>query len=77
MARKYFELSKEEEQRALDVHEKALVINALSLFRGKGGSTEVANFQKYCDTMKEGGVSAVNLTIASGQDLGNACLVIS
>ena len=40
MAKKYTELSKEEEQRALDVHEKALVINALSLFRGKGGSTE-------------------------------------
>ena len=76
MDKKYTELSKEEEQRAIDVHEKARGINALSLFRGKGGSTEIDNFQKYCDVMKEGGVTAVNLTIASREDLGGACGVI-
>jgi membrane dipeptidase len=75
MTKKYTELSKEEEQRAIDVHQKSIVINALSNFRQ--GSDPIDNFQKYCDIMKKGCVSVVNLTVASEQNLGEACSVIS
>jgi membrane dipeptidase len=75
MTKEYTELSKDEEQRAVDVHQKSIVINALSNFRQ--GSDPIDNFQKYCDIMRKGGVSVVNLTVASEQNLGEACSVIS
>ena len=78
MAKKYTELSKEEEQRAIDVHEKTTVINGLSLFR-KGGDV-IGRFQKYCDIMREGGVTAANITKLNRrptEHLGSACIAIS
>jgi membrane dipeptidase len=76
MVKKYTELSKDEEQRALELHNKAVVINALSLFQASGGATDLSNFQEYCNTMKRGGVSAVNLTLG-GENMGAACLTIT
>lgn len=71
MAKKYTELSKEEEERALEVHKKAIVINGLSTFRGTG----VDGLQKYCDIMNNGGVSAANLTLG-GDNIGAASSTI-
>lgn len=77
MVKKYTELTNEEKQRAIDLHTKTICINALSLWGGLGSSTEMDNFQKYCNIMNEGGVTAVNLTIALNQHLGEACSVIA
>ena len=46
MAKKYTELSKEEEQRMIDLHKKAIVINVLSTFPTKDIGNTIANFQK-------------------------------
>jgi membrane dipeptidase len=73
--KKYTELTKTEEERALDIHKKAIAINGLSLFRRVGDV--IGRFQKYCDTINKGGVSAVNLTIASSQNIGETCSIIA
>jgi len=75
LSKKYTELTKREEERARDIHKKATIINGLSLFRHVGNVKE--RFQKYCDTMNKGGVSAVNLTIASSQNIGETCSIIA
>ena len=36
MSKKYTELTKKEEERALEIHKKAIAINGLSLFRHVG-----------------------------------------
>ena len=61
MTKKYTELSKNEEDRALEVHNKSYVINGLA-----GAGSSVAKGIKYFDIMKEGGVTAVNTTVGSG-----------
>jgi membrane dipeptidase len=68
-------LTNKEEERALEIHKKAIAINGLSLFRHVGDV--VGRFQQYCNTLKEGGVSAVNLTIASSQNIGETCSIIA
>ncbi len=75
MKKKFDELSKDEDQRAQDIHEKAIIINGLSTLRRSVDAIE--SLQMYSDTMREGGVSAANVTIASSQQLGEACLRIS
>jgi len=61
MTKKIYELSKNEEDRAMEVHKKSYVINGLA---GAGSST--ASGIKFFNVMKTGGVTAVNTTVGSG-----------
>ena len=71
MVKKYNELSEDEEQRAIDLHKKTIVINALSYMPNR------KTFQRYCDIMIEGGITAVNPTVASTHSLNEACKLIA
>lgn len=75
--KKYTELTKIEEERAQMIHKKTVCINALVGFSTSERGDVVTNFQRFCDTMKKGGVSAVNLTIASNQNIGETCSIIA
>lgn len=77
MIKKYTKLSKNEEEKALELHKKAIGINALSLFSGRNGYIGIKNFQKYCETMKMGDVSAANMTVANNHNMGQACWEIA
>jgi membrane dipeptidase len=77
LLKKYTELSKTEEDRAQEIHKKTLCINALVGFATSDRGDIITNFQRFCDTMREGGVSAVNLTIASNQNIGETCSIIA
>ena len=77
MTKKYSELTEIEEERALAIHKKATVISTLSTFPTKDIGNTIAKFQKYCDTMKEGGLSAVNFSIANEHNIGETCSIIA
>jgi membrane dipeptidase len=58
---KYSELSKNEEDRASEVHNKSIVINGLS-----SAGSSVSSAIKFFNIMRKGGVTAVNATVGSG-----------
>ncbi len=55
-------MTKDEEDRARQVHEKSHVINGLT-----GFSSEIAARIKFYNIMKQGGLTAVNYTVGSGE----------
>ena len=67
MARHYTELSKNEEDRARQVHERSYVINGLTGFGG-----EIAAGIEFYNIMKQGGLTAVNYTVGSGNSVNLA-----
>ncbi len=73
------DLSKEEEQRSVDLHEKAIVVNALSTFYGIADVTNInpLRVSRYHETMRRGGVTGVNFTIAMDHSFSEACRNIS
>ena len=74
-----FGLMKEEEQRAIDLHEKAVVVNCLSTFYGLVDVTNInpIRVSRYHDLMRGGGVTAVNFTVAMDHTFSQACRNIS
>lgn len=73
------DLSKEEERRSFDLHEKAIVVNALSTFYGIADVTNInpLRVSRYHEIMRRGGVTGVNFTIAMDHSFSEACRNIS
>jgi membrane dipeptidase len=66
-------LKPSEEERALELHKKAIVINALSYFSFRDEPGSLQRFQDYYRILVDGGITSVNLTVAVYDNLGQAC----